>query len=147
MSSSCRPVRNMVREINASEEVIIPEGVSVEVKARHVIVKGKRGTLERSFKHISVEMSKGKNKKGQDCIKVRARCSAAAARNGPLCYLDLTVSQFHRKAAATVVFNTWLVLGLASSRGSQMRKSALANVVVARSMHVESPIGRDLPVL
>jgi large subunit ribosomal protein L9e len=61
----------MVREINASEEVIVPEGVSVEVKARHVVVKGKRGTLQRSFKHVSVEMSRSKNKKGQDCIKVR----------------------------------------------------------------------------
>jgi ribosomal protein L6P/L9E len=72
----------MVREISASEEVVIPEGVSVDVKARHVVVKGKRGTLERSFKHASVEMTRSKTKKGQDCIKVGVHMHGRWSRNG-----------------------------------------------------------------
>jgi large subunit ribosomal protein L9e len=61
---------SMVREINASEECVIPEGVTCDVKARYITVKGKRGTLERSFKHLSVEIAKTKNKEGQDIVKV-----------------------------------------------------------------------------
>jgi ribosomal protein L6P/L9E len=62
-----------VRSINAGEEVVIPSDVQVEVKAREIKVTGKRGTLERSFKHASVEMKKCKNAKGEDVIKVRSQ--------------------------------------------------------------------------
>ena len=59
-----------VRTVNASEEVVVPGDVTVTVNAREVCVKGKRGTLNRSFKHLSVEMALGKNKKGENVVKV-----------------------------------------------------------------------------
>jgi ribosomal protein L6P/L9E len=66
-------VTRRVRTINAGEEVVIPSDVQVEVKAREVKVTGKRGTLERSFKHASIEMKKCKNAKGEDVVKVRSQ--------------------------------------------------------------------------
>mmetsp|Transcript_415 Transcript_415/g.878 ORF Transcript_415/g.878 Transcript_415/m.878 type:complete len:197 (-) Transcript_415:77-667(-) len=60
----------MVRTINSYQEVVIPEGVTIDIKAREVTVKGKRGTLQRSFKHVSVEMAKATNKKGQPVVRV-----------------------------------------------------------------------------
>ncbi len=38
------------------EEVTIPAGVDVTVKARIVTVKGKRGKLEKNFKHVAVDI-------------------------------------------------------------------------------------------
>lgn len=46
-----------MREIFSTETIEMPQGATVEVKAREVRVKGPRGTLTRSFKHIpNIEM-------------------------------------------------------------------------------------------
>lgn len=59
------------RKINTSTECQIIEGVTVDVKARVVTVKGKRGTLTRDFKHLNVEIYKSKNAKtGNDVLIV-----------------------------------------------------------------------------
>jgi large subunit ribosomal protein L9e len=44
----------MVRLMAAKRELPVPEGVTVEVNARHVKVTGPRGKLEREFKHAKV---------------------------------------------------------------------------------------------
>jgi ribosomal protein L6P/L9E len=43
----------------------------VEVKSRGVTVKGKLGTLTKSFKHIPFETVKEKNKNGNPVLKFR----------------------------------------------------------------------------
>eukprot|EP00980_Cylindrotheca_fusiformis_P025342 scaffold13478_cov132-Cylindrotheca_fusiformis.AAC.35 len=43
-----------MKTILSDRTVEIPEGVEVTVKARKITVKGKLGTLERSFKHIQM---------------------------------------------------------------------------------------------
>ena len=48
----------MVQKICSTTEVQVIEGVTVDVKARVVTVKGARGTLTRDFKHLSVEITK-----------------------------------------------------------------------------------------
>jgi len=48
----------MVQKICSTTEVQVIEGVTVDIKARVVTVKGARGTLTRDFKHLSVEISK-----------------------------------------------------------------------------------------
>ena len=59
------------RPINSTQECLIIDGATVEVKARTVTVKGKRGTLVRDFKHLNVEIYKTKNAKtGKDVIIV-----------------------------------------------------------------------------
>ncbi|XP_041460291.1 60S ribosomal protein L9-like isoform X2 [Lytechinus variegatus] len=45
-----------MKTILASRNVEIPEGVEVKVKARTVTVKGPRGSLSRTFKHLKVEI-------------------------------------------------------------------------------------------
>lgn len=45
-----------MRQIISSRAIEIPEGVTVEVKARRVTVTGPRGTLVRHFKHVQVDM-------------------------------------------------------------------------------------------
>jgi large subunit ribosomal protein L9e len=43
----------------------------VEVKARHITVKGKLGTLKRAFKHIPIEIYKGQSKAGKSALRFR----------------------------------------------------------------------------
>merc|ERR1712216_670322 len=51
------------RPINSSKECEILPGATVEIKARVVTVKGKRGSLTRDFKHLNVEIYQSKNAK------------------------------------------------------------------------------------
>jgi len=57
--------------ISAEQELEIPEGVEVEVKARNVVVKGKLGTLKQSFRHIPIEIFKGKSKSNKNALRFR----------------------------------------------------------------------------
>ena len=45
-----------MKYIIKTEKIIIPEGVTVTAKARVVTVKGPKGTLTKSFKHIKAEI-------------------------------------------------------------------------------------------
>ena len=47
-----------MKYIVAEQSLDVPEDVTVNVKARHVEVKGKLGTLTRSFKHIPIDIRK-----------------------------------------------------------------------------------------
>ena len=47
-----------MRILYSTRNVEVPEGVSVDVKAREITVKGPKGTLKRSFKHLAVDISK-----------------------------------------------------------------------------------------
>lgn len=58
--------------IVAEQELEIPEGVTVDVKSRKIAVKGKLGTLTRSFKHIPIDIRKEKSAKGKtDSLRFR----------------------------------------------------------------------------
>ena len=41
--------------LNVKQSVEVPEGVEASVKARTVTIKGARGTLVRSFRHLAVD--------------------------------------------------------------------------------------------
>merc|ERR1712112_542678 len=43
--------------INTNQSVTVPDEVDVSVKSRVVTVKGSRGTLVKSFKHLAVDIS------------------------------------------------------------------------------------------
>ena len=45
-----------MKTLNCNQTVEIPEGIDVSVKSRVVTVKGKRGTLNKSFKHLAVDI-------------------------------------------------------------------------------------------
>merc|ERR1712086_1156388 len=51
-----------MKNINAKSTVTIPDGVTVEIKARAVKVTGPRGTLSKSFKHMAVDLYKADEK-------------------------------------------------------------------------------------
>ena len=42
--------------LNTKQSVTIPDEVDVSVKARVVTVKGARGTLDKSFRHLAVDI-------------------------------------------------------------------------------------------
>jgi len=44
--------------VKASQDIVIPDDVKMEVKARKIRVTGPRGTLTRDFKHLAVDMYK-----------------------------------------------------------------------------------------
>ena len=50
-----------------SEKINIPDGVTVECKARVVTVKGPRGTVTKNLKHVKVELNVDKKEK---CVVV-----------------------------------------------------------------------------
>ena len=45
-----------MKEINSFQLVKVPEGLEASVKARCVTVKGPRGSLTKSFKHLAVDI-------------------------------------------------------------------------------------------
>ncbi|KAF7726901.1 hypothetical protein EC973_008196 [Apophysomyces ossiformis] len=52
-----------MKDIYKDDELIIPEGVEVSVKARNVTVKGPRGELKKNLRHLNIEIKfEGKNK-------------------------------------------------------------------------------------
>lgn len=53
-----------MKYISAEQELVIPDDVTVDIKARNVTVKGNLGTLTRSFKHIPIDIRKEISKKG-----------------------------------------------------------------------------------
>jgi large subunit ribosomal protein L9e len=76
-----------MKQLISNGDVVIPDGVTVEVKARQVRVKGPRGVLARDFKHLSVDMylieEEGQKKLKVDChfgkkkrlASIRTACS------------------------------------------------------------------------
>jgi large subunit ribosomal protein L9e len=76
-----------MKQLLSNGDVVIPDGVTVEVKARQVRVKGPRGVLSRDFKHLSVDMylveEDGQKKLKVDChfgkkkklASIRTACS------------------------------------------------------------------------
>jgi len=53
-----------MRDIHATEELVIPEDVFVSIKARVVEVKGPRGKLTKSLRHINMDIQLHSYKKG-----------------------------------------------------------------------------------
>ncbi|KAJ3329001.1 hypothetical protein HDU76_008858 [Blyttiomyces sp. JEL0837] len=52
-----------MKSIVQEKDIIIPEGVTVDIKSRRVVVKGPRGTLQKAFNHVDFECLKsGANK-------------------------------------------------------------------------------------
>ena len=49
--------------LNVKQSVDIPDGVECSVKARTVTIKGARGSLVRSFKHLKVDIFMSDDKK------------------------------------------------------------------------------------
>ncbi|KAJ3392654.1 60S ribosomal protein L9 [Entophlyctis sp. JEL0112] len=47
-----------MKSIVSEKDIIVPENVEVDIKARVAIVKGPRGTIKKSFKHIDFECRK-----------------------------------------------------------------------------------------
>lgn len=45
-----------MKQIVSNQTVKIPEGITVSTKSRVITVKGSRGTLKRSFKHLALDI-------------------------------------------------------------------------------------------
>ena len=63
-----------MKYILKTEKIVIPKGVTVTSKARVVTVKGPKGTLTKSFKHIKAEIIVKKEqdehtKENQDVVR------------------------------------------------------------------------------
>ncbi|KAJ3412926.1 60S ribosomal protein L9 [Chytridiales sp. JEL 0842] len=52
-----------MKHIVQERDIAVPEGVTVDIKARRVRVKGPRGTLFKSFQHVNVEVVKVNSQK------------------------------------------------------------------------------------
>merc|ERR1711924_591096 len=52
----CIACQLAMKQVYAKATVKIPDGVEVSIKSRAVVVKGPRGTLSKSFKHMSIDL-------------------------------------------------------------------------------------------
>ena len=61
-----------MRDVLKTEELTIPDGVEVTVKARIITVTGPRGTLTKNIRHVNmdVRLLKGKTNK----VRYKAKC-------------------------------------------------------------------------
>ena len=64
-----------MKYILKTEKIVIPKGVTVTSKARVVTVKGPKGTLTKSFKHIKAQILIQKEqdehtKENQDVVRI-----------------------------------------------------------------------------
>jgi len=70
-----------MKQLIATKTLPLPEGVTVEVKARKIRVKGPRGTLVREFKHLNVDVFIGEEEGARalrvDCHFGRRKALAA----------------------------------------------------------------------
>ena len=60
-----------MKTINGTKFLDIPEGVEVTCKSRTVSVKGPRGELTRTFKHVQLEMEMTTNAAGAPQLKIQ----------------------------------------------------------------------------
>merc|ERR1711903_150832 len=56
MGVACRPLLSAMKVVNAKSIVKVPENVTVTVKSRVVKVSGPRGSLQKSFRHMSIDL-------------------------------------------------------------------------------------------
>ena len=59
-----------MRDVLKTEELDIPEGVTVDVKSRLITVKGPRGTLTKNVRHIDMDIRLQKGKNNKVCLAV-----------------------------------------------------------------------------
>ncbi|KAG0169564.1 hypothetical protein DFQ28_004167 [Apophysomyces sp. BC1034] len=51
-----------MKDIQKSDQLLVPENVKVTVKARLITVEGPRGTLTKNLRHLNIEIKADKNK-------------------------------------------------------------------------------------
>ncbi|KAH9943495.1 60S ribosomal protein L9 [Epithele typhae] len=59
-----------MRDVLQTEELNIPEGVTVEIKSRLITVTGARGTLTKNVRHIDMDVRIQKGKSNKVCLAV-----------------------------------------------------------------------------
>jgi large subunit ribosomal protein L9e len=59
-----------MRDVLKTEELDIPEGVTVAIKARIITVTGPRGTLTKNVQHINMDIKLAKGKKNKVLLAV-----------------------------------------------------------------------------
>ena len=59
-----------MRDVLKTEELTIPEGVTVDIKSRLITVKGPRGTLTKNVRHIDMDIRLQKGKDNKVCLAV-----------------------------------------------------------------------------
>merc|ERR1712196_22068 len=73
-----------MKTINAKSTITIPDGVTVDIKSRKIKVTGPRGTLNKSFQHMSVDIFKVDDKtikvekwfgKAKELAAIKTTCS------------------------------------------------------------------------
>jgi large subunit ribosomal protein L9e len=69
-----------MKTVSATEYIKVPEGVTVNVNARKVEVKGPRGALSRDFRHVNMELKKIGNEKIQVTVWFGNRKQIACLR-------------------------------------------------------------------
>ncbi|EGD79280.1 ribosomal protein L9 [Salpingoeca rosetta] len=62
-SSPTRFQNGIMKTLQATRFITIPEGVTVTIKNRVATVTGKRGTLKRAFKHLQLEVTRVSDEK------------------------------------------------------------------------------------
>ncbi|KAL5508042.1 RPL9B [Sanghuangporus sanghuang] len=59
-----------MKDIVQTEELDVPEGVTVDIKSRLITVTGPRGTLKKNFRHVQMDIQLVKGKSGKVTLAV-----------------------------------------------------------------------------
>lgn len=120
-----------MKPILADRTLTIPEGVTVEVKARRIVVKGPRGTLRKDLSHICADIylieEEGEKKMKVDChFRKRKELSALRTVISHVSNMITGVTEgFRCLSAAALRFGTRL--GRLQRRSTVFASAALAS--------------------
>ena len=81
-----------MRLVSSSRSLTIPDEVTVKVKSRHVTVSGKRGTLEKDFRHLNCDLYKVKD---EDSGTVKLRVDLWFGKGKSLAVLRTMITHVH----------------------------------------------------
>lgn len=153
-----RPLSSAMKTLLATRYVTIPEDVTLDVKSRIVTVKGPRGELVQSFKHLNLDIQKSGTDKlrvdlwfgnrkqvcsvgGAFCCKCWWECSSGVQGVVRCCFVAIPSSMEHgvvvalcQQIVATLLAKRVVVFFLAGAVGGAVTRRAARDERVGGSM-------------
>jgi large subunit ribosomal protein L9e len=96
-----------MRDVIQTEELVVPEGVTVDVKSRLITVTGPRGTIKKNVRHVNmdIQLVKGKDNKVSLAVWQGGRKHNACLRTIKSLISNMVIGVTKVRIAADITWN------------------------------------------